>query len=256
MRDAERERPRELRVEQGPTRCPFCHEGVAVESEAWVACEKCLARHHRACWDEGKRCASCGASAPLKRLDVVDTSRLLTCAFAEAGWSVRSVVPRTGLPPHRWLGLDLERDLSFEVAPSARGVFSALVVGSAIPATLVAEMVFFASVEIASGDGRTTLRLRHGLRRQVAGVIGVIGFFMSFGLGWASYLSGDPIGNVLAAAGGFVLAIIFALTVYRLVERAGQRNAEKILDAIERALADAHGIIPQRPRPPSPKDAV
>lgn len=43
----------------GPGRCPFCHEGCTPEDDA-VACRGCLARHHRACWDEGGRCAACG----------------------------------------------------------------------------------------------------------------------------------------------------------------------------------------------------
>jgi len=46
-------------------RCPYCHSSVAPEAEDWVACKQCLARHHRACWDEGHRCASCSATTPL-----------------------------------------------------------------------------------------------------------------------------------------------------------------------------------------------
>jgi hypothetical protein len=46
------------------TRCPYCHSSVA-ETEEQVACKQCLARHHRSCWDEGHRCASCSATTPL-----------------------------------------------------------------------------------------------------------------------------------------------------------------------------------------------
>jgi hypothetical protein len=241
----ERERPRELRVEQGPTRCPFCHEGVAVESEAWVACEKCLARHHLACWDEGRRCAACGASAPLRRTEPVDATARLERAFADAGRPA-SLVPRTELPPRRSFGFEVERVLPFEVAPSARGVFSTIDEQGAI--------------EIASGDHRTTLRLRVNLRSQAVGVLGAIGGGVGGGIGgglsYVWYLLGGPLGVVLGISGCIFLAFALAWTVYWLVEKAARRNAEKILDAVERELATASGITPPRPRPPSPKDAV
>jgi hypothetical protein len=41
-------------------RCPYCHESIAVDEDAWVACEQCLGRHHRSCWDESGSCSSCG----------------------------------------------------------------------------------------------------------------------------------------------------------------------------------------------------
>jgi len=41
-------------------RCPFCHTDITLREEAWVSCQGCLARHHAACWKEGKACASCG----------------------------------------------------------------------------------------------------------------------------------------------------------------------------------------------------
>lgn len=46
------------------SRCPFCHEGVG-DADEQVACQRCLARHHRACWGEGGRCSSCQAPTPL-----------------------------------------------------------------------------------------------------------------------------------------------------------------------------------------------
>lgn len=48
-------------------RCPFCHDGVDVEQGAWVACQRCLARHHTGCWAEGGRCAACGGARALDR---------------------------------------------------------------------------------------------------------------------------------------------------------------------------------------------
>jgi hypothetical protein len=52
-------------VGEGITRCPFCHETVAAESDDWIACKGCLARHHQGCWGEGKGCASCHGTIPL-----------------------------------------------------------------------------------------------------------------------------------------------------------------------------------------------
>jgi hypothetical protein len=80
-RPAEKERPAESAPEveprdgvivgASPTRCPFCHAAVAVDSEPWVACSGCLGRHHRECWDEGGKCAGCGVTASLGRVGAV-----------------------------------------------------------------------------------------------------------------------------------------------------------------------------------------
>lgn len=55
----------QVRVENGPTRCPFCHESVAPAADDWVACSQCLGRHHAACWEEGAACAGCGHAGRL-----------------------------------------------------------------------------------------------------------------------------------------------------------------------------------------------
>jgi len=60
----ESERAREIKIEGNPTRCPYCHDEVAVLAEE-VACEKCLARHHETCWRDAGRCATCGHSTRL-----------------------------------------------------------------------------------------------------------------------------------------------------------------------------------------------
>lgn len=48
------------------TRCPFCRED-ALSTQAAVACEACLARHHAACWSESGSCGACGHRTPLIR---------------------------------------------------------------------------------------------------------------------------------------------------------------------------------------------
>jgi hypothetical protein len=49
-----------VQVLDSPTRCPYCHEHVEVEREAWVVCRSCLARHHQGCWQGDAECATCG----------------------------------------------------------------------------------------------------------------------------------------------------------------------------------------------------
>jgi hypothetical protein len=46
-------------------RCPFCHAKVVLETDEWVACKQCLARHHAACWGESSRCSSCQSDVPM-----------------------------------------------------------------------------------------------------------------------------------------------------------------------------------------------
>lgn len=50
----------------GALRCPFCHDAVDVDAAvAWVACERCLARHHEPCWHEAGRCGGCAHEVAL-----------------------------------------------------------------------------------------------------------------------------------------------------------------------------------------------
>jgi hypothetical protein len=58
----------QFRVEPqvSPTiRCPFCHDAIRLEGRVWFACERCLGRHHRACWRAGGGCACCGCEDAL-----------------------------------------------------------------------------------------------------------------------------------------------------------------------------------------------
>jgi hypothetical protein len=56
-----------VKGEGSPVRCPYCHEDVFRDKEAWVACEACLARHHSGCWQEANRCGGCGGASFLTR---------------------------------------------------------------------------------------------------------------------------------------------------------------------------------------------
>ncbi|MBX3466692.1 MAG: hypothetical protein KF878_07330 [Planctomycetes bacterium] len=58
-----------------PTRCPFCHAPCAAEDDN-VVCNGCLARHHRACWDEGAGCATCPVARPARTASAQDIPAL------------------------------------------------------------------------------------------------------------------------------------------------------------------------------------
>jgi hypothetical protein len=55
----------DVRARTSPLRCPYCHSDVSPDARDWVACRKCLARHHATCWKESGACASCGELEPL-----------------------------------------------------------------------------------------------------------------------------------------------------------------------------------------------
>lgn len=57
--------PPAVAVKSTALRCPFCLDSVEASKKSWVACAGCLARHHRGCWRESKRCASCGSTKHL-----------------------------------------------------------------------------------------------------------------------------------------------------------------------------------------------
>ena len=49
------------------TRCPWCHDDVDPVKDPWVVCASCLARHHRACWSDARRCSTCAGTEVLGR---------------------------------------------------------------------------------------------------------------------------------------------------------------------------------------------
>jgi hypothetical protein len=62
----------EPRVVVPHNRCPFCHVAVDVEATDWVACRRCLARHHRDCRREAMACGSCGDAGPALTLAPIE----------------------------------------------------------------------------------------------------------------------------------------------------------------------------------------
>jgi hypothetical protein len=68
---SEREKER-VRI-PGP-RCPYCHEDIEASGLDKLACNACMAWHHKACWEEHGHCAACshretglGSSAATER---------------------------------------------------------------------------------------------------------------------------------------------------------------------------------------------
>jgi hypothetical protein len=76
-------------------RCPFCHDPVRLELPTpWVACAACLARHHRSCWDESKRCGACGHALRLRpETSRVGVVALLGAALAGVFLTLLAAVP-------------------------------------------------------------------------------------------------------------------------------------------------------------------
>ena len=56
----------DVKIAVSPVRCPYCHDDIPLEKDDWVVCKACLARHHTACWREGKKCSACGLKACLR----------------------------------------------------------------------------------------------------------------------------------------------------------------------------------------------
>ncbi|MEZ0231072.1 MAG: hypothetical protein ACAI25_20825 [Planctomycetota bacterium] len=63
----------QVKVEQSPTRCPYCHADLEEKDlEAAVVCQRCLSRHHSDCWVGG--CASCKTTKALAPTSEVASS--------------------------------------------------------------------------------------------------------------------------------------------------------------------------------------
>lgn len=59
-------------------RCPYCHDDVRAADEDVRVCAACLARHHKPCWSELRRCSACGAQRCLRRRARLGRSRRAT----------------------------------------------------------------------------------------------------------------------------------------------------------------------------------
>jgi tetratricopeptide (TPR) repeat protein len=102
-------------------RCPYCHDDLRISADApaWVACERCLARHHRACWRESVGCCACGWGGAMER------ARLPSQRVAVSRWrqgSARLVVPLCVLvlAALGWIGFGLALTEASQADAAAR----------------------------------------------------------------------------------------------------------------------------------------
>jgi hypothetical protein len=118
-------------------RCPFCHEAVRPDAQAWVACAQCLGRQHAACWAESGRCGACAHERHLEaptsrraRPPALGPLVLLFVAVLVVGWAAGAVllvpspvtvpeVARPSAPPPPPL-------VTPDVPPEAPGLFDDL----------------------------------------------------------------------------------------------------------------------------------
>lgn len=97
----------------GLSRCPFCHDAIGLETTEWVACQRCLARHHDGCWDEAAGCAACGATRALAKQALPSRRRSLSVPAAVL------VGAMVGLAAGAFAGLRARTVARAEPAPAA-----------------------------------------------------------------------------------------------------------------------------------------
>ena len=253
----------EVRVAGSPVRCPFCHEDVRREAEAWVACAGCMARHHQDCWDEAGRCGSCGGAerlAPERRAGG-GLRRLEGRAREEVPWSALLGAParvkleetfqgEASVADAPWLEAELRRALR------ARGRLELTRDGLRWRTQDCRQLV----VQLVAADGRTRLVLEEDVRGPGLGVLGGIGG----GVGGGSVGGVVPLLQALVPGAGGPLTVAvclawvvgFLLLLRALVGRAArQRPAQlrRLRDRLARGL-EAGPYRPTPPRAPAPPE--
>jgi len=270
---ADRDDRDDVRVGASPVRCPFCHDGIDVAGEAWVACAGCVARHHAECWDEAGRCGVCrggerltregaapAAPAAGGRRRIVRLPRRLERDRREVRESALLGGPTRVLLERRFAGeLDLAREgpwLSGEVRRALRVAGAWELRGSTLRWTAGGQRQGrqdcggTLSVTLESRGGETTLRVEDHPGSVAWGVVGGVGGGLGGGLAWlvvllyARLVAGvDP--QSLGAAAVLVVAV-WLVAVLGLVARPlsgwltrrrfGQ--VERLADRLTARLAD------------------
>ncbi|MBI3724284.1 hypothetical protein HY251_10085 [bacterium] len=243
--------PHDVRVEAGITRCPYCHESIALEREPWLACEACLARHHDACWKEGSRCSACGSSRSLSRPgeESRDAWRLrmekrLSLPHAILGGEPVLLVEsrRPSLPAgegkwaRRLLGspvvLERARTFDFEVSPARRGVW----------ATRETSPL---AVALSTESGRTTLRVQASLKDRAnalfCGLLGGIGGGVGGGASFIAFTLGGGAGVAAWVLFCVLGAYLLARTILARFRQAETRRLDATFHALEQELSGYQG---------------
>jgi hypothetical protein len=162
----DRPQPVESDLEISLHRCPFCHDSVSVDQEGWVACSGCLARHHRACWEESGCCGSCSATKCLVQETAQPTGavpradQIVDPAYPGDEWLAPSPVPRRTNRVSR--GMLLAAYVLIALGTLVVGYVLSSPSGPSVREQQVAQE----QVRFRSLIGR--LNLDHGLARQVA----------------------------------------------------------------------------------------
>lgn len=131
-------------------RCPYCHDDLELEEEAWIACAGCLARHHEGCWAEGGACGACGGG---ERLAPVQ----------EAGVRLEEAAPP---PPDSGMVLGLVLTTFVVALVATAAVYPSSLLVGLVGALFVGAPLFGASVWLA--DRRRARQKRAGELSQDA----------------------------------------------------------------------------------------
>ena len=253
----EREPEPEIKLEASPVRCPFCHDGIDVGGEAWVACAGCLARHHDACWGESGACGSCGHRERLTR-DGAAPAAAPPARLRPAGQGeLERSMPVLGLRK-----LEVERVFEGEADLEALRDWLRAEVRRALRAKGVVELERVAggrklrwhpggqgdgcgdgfSVEIVVAHGRTTLRVVVDWANLMGAMLGGIGGGVGGGgAGAIGGVVGGALGAVqlvpLFAIGWLALVMTLALVATRQLIQRQRARVEQLVARLERGLA-------------------
>lgn len=255
----------DVRIDGSPVRCPFCHEGVDVGTDDWVACAGCLARHHADCWGEATRCGACGGTESLAR----------TATPAARPLGPVAATPTTPEAPsrfERWFGaprnIDHTRSFEGEVGEEIdevvvlearkrlelRGSIERL--GRTLTwstGTTPADGGRAVTVSLTSRDGRTDLAVKEGMGPVAGGLYGGLAAIYLLGPIAAATAVGKATGLVsLAALTALVVFALMILLIRRLFQRI-VRKRQKALADLTAALETEVGARVRRPKKPDPK---
>lgn len=242
-----------VHADASPVRCPFCHEGIAVAAEEWLACEGCLARHHAGCWSESGRCASCGGGRSLARAGVGPT--------ADA-WRVRveARAREAGLPLASLTSL-AEGLTPLAASPSYEAIIGVprwlevvrVIPGSAPAGSLGAWTNGMLSIAVEADGKSTRVRARIATTPQTSGVYGGLVGGLGGGLGGGgagviTMLFGTHV--LLFWVGGMLgLSVALARFVSKRLAVAQGTRLDRLVAALASDLADSRRAGTPRPAP-------
>lgn len=238
----------DLQLRGSPTRCPFCHDDVALDEANWVACAGCLARHHASCWNEHGCCGSCGSTETLVRREnerAPPTEVLERSVGSPTGRFLlggpRRIVFEATLP-----GSTREEAypaVLHEIRTTLGIVGSASTVGSTLTwtATNTSRQV---QVTVTPLGPRTILRVEEDLAPMLGGLFGGLGAGLGFPV--AVVLAALLIANsvvpfwtgILTAVGCLVACLALARTISGLSTPGRERELAGLAERVAALLGE------------------